>query len=66
MMPMQSIAHFSGGPHDGAECEINAPFPLKLTLHLEGIVADYHYHGFKDGSAFYGFERVGVLHSSAA
>lgn len=63
---MKSIAHFLGGPHDGAERVINAPFPLVLTFVIGNIAADYHYHGFKDGSAFYSIEPVGVLHASAA
>lgn len=63
---MKVIAHLIGGPHDGAEREIAAPFPMVMTVFLNGVLADYHYHGFKDGSAFYNIEPVGALHASAA
>lgn len=49
-------AVFSGGPHDGAERDIVAPYPRVFTLIIDGHAVDYHYAGFKDGSAFYGFE----------
>lgn len=63
---MVVIAHFAGGPHDGAEREIDAPFPLLLPVFINGILADYHYHGFKDGSAYYGIEPVASMHAAAA
>lgn len=63
---MKAIAHFYGGPHDGATREIAAPFPLVITLMIDGVMVDYHYHGLKDGTAGYGIEPVGALHSAAA
>lgn len=63
---MVAIAHFVGGPHDGATREIDAPFPLVLTVCIDGVLADYHYHGFKDGSANYGIESVDSMHSRCA
>lgn len=57
---MKVMAHFHGGPHDGAACELDAPFPLVISLFLNGVLADYHYHGFKDGTAGYGIAPVAV------
>lgn len=66
MMPMTVTAYFHGGPHDGAEREIEMPAPLVLTLQIGSVVADYHYHGFKDGTAGYGIQPVDAHNLASA
>lgn len=68
VMAVKVVARFMGGPHDGAEREIDFgddPFPLVMTVIFNGVLADYHYRGFEiangQGVAFYSDRASGSL-----
>lgn len=64
LIRMTVRAVFSGGPHDGAERDIDAPFPRLFTVVIDGHAVDYHYAGFKDGTAYYGYEPILLAHAA--